>query len=121
MFARTDRLRSLLSRRPLTGLRGLAQAQRPRIFMLDLCALALRLPNVDLISRARRSGYRFLTILPPEVDDTQMLRLLFSGMSGFALLTHPFQKDLRKAIIEMLDNMLWVPRRILCQYVELTD
>jgi len=111
-------LRSL----PVSGLGAISigTSQPPTLFLLDACSSQLDLGPLAARCRAHFPGAKFLALLAPgegSVTLPEKIRLFFWGIDGFVELHESWQKELPRAVQNLLKGQLWVPSEVLLAFV----
>jgi two-component system, NarL family, response regulator LiaR len=107
---------------PLSGLAAvpIAPSQAPNLFLLDACSSQLDLGPLAARCRVYFPGAKFLALLAPGNAGTTLpekVRLFFWGIDGFVELHKSWQKELPRAIQNLLKGQLWVPSEVLLAFV----
>jgi len=110
------RLRRLL-RPPVAGTDSLPEPDGPLLFVVDAFGQSQEVPALIRLLRVRHRGSRFLLLLPPDQGSyEQVLRLLYTGIDGVALLSDNLEWELPAAACAILDGEPWAPPRVLADY-----
>lgn len=98
-----------------------AQAKEPRLFLLDSWSLGHDLNRFSRRLRSQFPDSRFLVLgAPGRATDEEILGLLYSGIDGLVSFSDRLEEELPLAIAAVAAGGLWMPNRIMHQYVRQT-
>jgi two-component system, NarL family, response regulator LiaR len=99
---------------------SLVPSDMPALFLIDACSSPTDVGPLAARCRVHFPGSKFLALLAPgNPADTlpEKIRLFFWGIDGFVELHETWQKELPRAVQNILRGQLWVPSEVLLAFV----
>lgn len=94
----------------------------PSLFLLDLCCPGPEPNSLCGLLRRKYPGSKFVCLISPDqAQEEFMLNLFFAGVEGIVCLKQRWSADLRRAIRNVLNGQLCIPRVVLQKYARETN
>jgi DNA-binding NarL/FixJ family response regulator len=117
-------IRGHFSPRPCTNPNAVTPQSRPCLFVLDPHSAPMEIPSICRMLRARCPGSKFMALGSPEqgnTGDEEILELLYNGVDGFVRITERIEEELLQAVRALMSGDLWMPQRVIHEYVRRTN